>query len=143
MVHVERLPDGRMNILSIGERRFRLTAPARITPEGYLIGDVHFLSDSSAPAPPDLVHAVSEEFGKYQAAALSLRKVQSTAPKAELPKDALALSYHVAASLHVHPRERQQLLELDDVAARLRQELKLLKRENQPPSASIGPFSRN
>jgi hypothetical protein len=49
----------------------------------------------------------------------------------------------VAASLHVHPRERQHLLELDDVAARLEQELKLLRRENRPPAANIGPFSRN
>jgi hypothetical protein len=33
------------------------------------------------------------------------------------------LSYHVAAALHIHPRERQQLIELDDVAERLEREL--------------------
>jgi hypothetical protein len=43
----------------------------------------------------------------------------------------------------VHPREQQQLLELNDVASRLRQELSLLRRENRPATTNIGPFSRN
>jgi Lon protease-like protein len=143
MVHVERLPEGRMNIMTVGERRFRLIGPARTTADGYLIGDVRFLEDGAATPPPELVSAVSREFEKYQAAALSLRKLLSAPPRADVPSDPLALSYRIAASLHVHPRERQQLLELDDVAARLQQELTLLKRENRPPAANIGPFSRN
>jgi ATP-dependent Lon protease len=61
----------------------------------------------------------------------------------ESPKDPTRLSYQVAASLHIHPRERQQLLEMDDVADRLRQELSLLKRENRPAANTIGPFSIN
>ena len=36
---------------------------------------------------------------------------------------------------------RQHLLELDDVASRLREELSMLRRENRP--FSIGPFSLN
>jgi hypothetical protein len=42
--------------------------------------------------------------------------------------------------LYVDPRERQKLLEIDDVAQRLRQELALLKREMPK---TIGPFSLN
>jgi hypothetical protein len=50
------------------------------------------------------------------------------------------LSYHVAATLYVDPRERQRLLEIDDVGQRLQVELTLLKREMP---RTIGPFSLN
>jgi hypothetical protein len=53
------------------------------------------------------------------------------------------LSYWVASALQVHPRERQQLLELDDITGRLQQELTLLRRENRAAGRTIGPFSVN
>jgi Lon protease-like protein len=139
MLRVDRFPDGRMNILSVGEQRFRLVGPARVMAEGYLVGDVQLLADDTQThVPPELVASVSEQFAKYQRSMLATPG--HAAPPEALPTDPLHLSYHVAAALHVHPRERQQLVELDDVAARLRQELMLLKRENLP---SIGPFSMN
>jgi hypothetical protein len=49
----------------------------------------------------------------------------------------------VGALLHVHPRERQKLLETNDVAARLEDELNILRRENRAQPKSIGPFSLN
>jgi Lon protease-like protein len=143
LVRVDRLPDGRMNILSVGEHRFRLLGPARVTAESYLVGDVRFLPEQARSVAPELVRALTQEFAQYQTAVLSMTQRQSPQPLSELPSDPLALSYHVGAGLHVHPRERQQLLQIDDVVARLEQELKLLKRENRPPAASIGPFSRN
>ena len=72
----------------------------------------------------------------------TLSRLRRSAP-IKVPSEPLRLSYHVAASLHVHPRERQVLLELDDVASRLREELKLLQRENRPAPKNIGPFSPN
>ena len=68
---------------------------------------------------------------------------KETGSPPELPKDPVRLSYQVAASLHIHPRERQQLLEMDDIAERLQQEVSLLKRENRPAANTIGPFSIN
>src|SRR5579859_3037980 len=47
MVRVDRIPDGRMHILTIGEQRFRLLGHARAMAEGYLVGDVQLLSDES------------------------------------------------------------------------------------------------
>ena len=144
MVRVDRLPDGRMTILTIGETRFRLLAPARAQPQGYLVGDVRLLPDvAPAPAvPADLVEGVAREFGTYQASVMAMSGTKdAVAP--ELPADPVRLSYRVAATLHVHPRERQRLLELDDVAGRLQEELNLLKRENRPASGTIGPFSVN
>jgi Lon protease-like protein len=144
MLRIDRLPEGQMNIWTVGEQRFRLTGPSRVTPDGYLIGDVQLLEDSPGTAvPQDLVSRVGAEFEKYQAAVLAMsQRREPTTPPAP-PTDPLRLSYWVASTLHVHPRERQQLLEMDDVASRLRAELDLLKRENRAAPGTIGPFSVN
>jgi len=142
MLRVDRLPDGQMIILTIGEQRFRLVGPARVMPEGYLVGDARMLADDPGTAiPAELLSSVAEEFGKYQAGTLARSERGEPAPPPELPADPVRLSYQVAATLHVHPRERQHLLELNDVASRLQEELNMLRRENRP--FSIGPFSRN
>lgn len=141
MLRVERLPDGRMTILTIGEQRFRLSGPPRVTPEGYLVGDAQLLADSAGPVAPALMERVRSEFARYEEARAARSGESGARP--ELPRDPLRLSYQVAASLYVHPRERQRLLELDDVTARLENELELLKRENRPAPKTIGPFSVN
>ena len=144
MVRVDRMPDGRMAILTIGETRFRMLGPARVMPEGYLVGDVRLLPDAAgSKVAPDLLTGVREEFGTYQAAALAMSGSKEAATPPELPADPVRLSYQIASTLHVHPRERQQLLEIDDVAGRLQAELNLLKRENRPAPKTIGPFSIN
>jgi Lon protease-like protein len=143
MLRVDRLPDGQMTILNVGEQRFRLLGPPRVMPEGYLVGDVRVLADSTGAAvPAELLASVREEFGKYQSATLEMSgRRKDSAPEPEA--DPLRLSYRIAATLHVHPRERQQLLEIDDIAARLQEELTLLRRENRPAQSTIGPFSVN
>ena len=143
ITRLDRLADGQMNILTVGEQRFRLLGPPRTTPEGYLEGDVRMLAEPPTPdIAEDLLSGVSGEFEKYQKALLALTGQQGSGPPA-LPREPNALSYRVGAMLYVHPRERQQLLELDDVAARLQRELILLRRENLPAAGVIGPFSRN
>jgi ATP-dependent Lon protease len=94
-----------------------------------------------ARVPNALVANVTAEFAKYEQARLAGR--QHTPLRPELARDPVRLSYQIAASLHIHPRESQQLLELDQVAGRLEQELELLKRENRPAPKTIGPFSMN
>jgi hypothetical protein len=143
MHRVERRPDGQMFILTFGEQRFRLTQPARTMPEGYLVGDVEMLAEpSTATVAPELLASVVEEFEKYRAANLT-RMGQTDRPQRALPTEPAALSYRVGATLHIDPRELQPLLELDDVAERLQQELVLLKRENKFAAQTIGPFSKN
>jgi Lon protease-like protein len=143
MLRVDRLPDGRMNILTIGEQRFRLLGPARVMAEGYLVGDARFLGEEAhAHVPHDLLESVTAEFAKYEQARLAGRQ-QRPARRPELPRDPVRLSFQIAASLHIHPRESQRLLELDEVTGRLQHELELLKRENRPALKTIGPFSMN
>jgi Lon protease-like protein len=141
MVRVDRIPDGQMHILTLGEQRFRLVGPARVLPEGYLVGNVEFLSDRpTGSVDSSLMASVGHEFTRYQQAILGLTGRADPARAAELPKDPVRLSYRIAATLFVEPRERQRLLETDDVASRLQQELALLKREMPK---TIGPFSLN
>ena len=141
MVRVDRIPDGRMHILTIGEQRFRLVGPARVMPEGYLVGDVRILPEQpAAPVGSDLVASVTHEFTRYQQAVQGLTGSMRPGVPPELPADPIRLSYQIASTLFVDPRERQALLETDDVASRLRQELELLKRDMPK---TIGPFSLN
>jgi uncharacterized protein len=141
MVRVDRIPDGRMNILTIGEQRFRLSSPARVMAEGYLVADVRMLAEpTTVSVDVDLISNIKQEFTRYQQAILGLTGRADPAGAPELPADPVRLSYRVAASLYVDSHERQKLLETDDVAQRLQQELVLLKREMPK---TIGPFSLN
>jgi len=141
MVRVDRIPDGRMHILTVGEQRFRVMGPTRVMPEGYLVGDVQMLPEPEAAAvEADLVSGITRDFTRYQQAIMALTGRGDAGDAPELPSDPVRLSYRVAATLYVDPRERQRLLEIDDVAERLKQELVLLKREMP---RTIGPFSLN
>lgn len=141
MVRVDRIPDGRMNILTVGEHRFRMESPARVMPEGYLVADVQLLPEPTTVAVDStLIGNLVQEFTRYQQAILGLTGRGDPVSAPELPSDPVKLSYRVASTLYVDPRERQRLLEIDDVARRLQQELTLLKREMPK---TIGPFSLN
>jgi Lon protease-like protein len=142
MVRIDRLPDGQMHILTVGEHRFRLRGAPRVGPEGYLVGDIEISVDESFAVPSELASDVTQEFQKYRASALKLAG-RPQPDTFEVETDPVRLSYQVAASLQVHPRERQHLLALDDPVARLQRELAMLRRENRPPPPTIGPFSVN
>lgn len=141
MVRVDRIPDGQMHILTVGEQRFRLVGPARVMPEGYLVGDVQMLAEPPAAlVDSELMSGITREFTRYQQAILGLTGRRDPVSVPELPTDPVRLSYRVASTLYIDPRERQRLLEIDDVGKRLQQELVLLKREMP---RTIGPFSLN
>src|ERR1051325_10514261 len=73
MLRVGRLPDGQMNILTIGEQRFRLRGPARVMPEGYLVGDAQMLTEPIATTvDTSLLDKVTREFSRYEQATLAL-----------------------------------------------------------------------
>src|SRR5947207_4547448 len=66
MLRIDRLPDGRMTILTIGEQRFRLQGPARVMSEGYLVGDIRLLPGQvTEPVAADLVSMLTEGVSKY------------------------------------------------------------------------------
>ena len=132
---VSRYPDGRFDIVTVGSDRFRLLAVERAS-RPYLVGRVDWLPGDP---PPDaeavmLARAVGMLFGEYASAAAGLRSAgagrrSEPPPLSELPEDPGELSHLVASSAVLTLEDRQALLEAPTAPARLRAELRLLKRE--------------
>lgn len=132
---VSRYPDGRFDIATVGSDRFRLLDVDRAS-RPYLVGRVDWLP---ADPPPDagavmLAQAVGMLFREYASATAGLRSadadpVAAQPPLSELPEDPGELSHLVASSAVLTLEDRQALLAAPTAPARLRAELRLLKRE--------------
>jgi uncharacterized protein len=123
---VSRYPDGRYDIVTVGADRFRLLEVDRES-RPYLVGTVEWLPPDPPSADTGLAAAVGALFGEYAtlAAALQARPVETV----ELPADPGELSHLVASAAVLTPEDKQALLEATGTTARLRAELRLLKRE--------------
>ena len=138
IVEIDRLPDGRMNLLATGLDRFRILE--RLDDKPYPVGTVEVLPD--LPERVDgLEQRVAERFRRYL---VELGLDEDQVARLGLPDDPLKLSYLVAASLKVPAIERQQLLEEQFAAGRLRRELALLGwATGGPRDANARSFSVN
>ena len=124
---VSRYPDGRYDIVTVGTDRFRLGSVDRRS-QPYLVGDVEWLPAEPAPAGlATLAVGVGTLFAEYVDAAAGLQG--RLTEQAELPDDPAELAYAVAAGAVLTLEDRQALLEAETTRARLRAELRLLKRE--------------
>lgn len=124
---VSRYPDGRYDVVTVGAERFRLLEVDR-TSRPYLVGSVEWLApDAPEPDAAGLVESVGMLFGEYVGAAAGLQAQQ--VETLELPTDPSELSYAVASAAVLTLEDRQGLLEATSARARLRAELRLLKRE--------------
>jgi Lon protease-like protein len=146
IAEIERMPDGRMNLMTFGTTRYRLLTVLQREP--YLIGRVEIL-ESSAEQPDDtLVQDVTDRLLSYLQ---NVRGVQRLPTRDDLVADVDRLTYLVAATLNLPPSNRQELLEVDSTGERLTQVRAMLRRElenarlfGQPVSGPMaGPFSLN
>jgi Lon protease-like protein len=122
------LPDGRFDIVSTGTQRFRLHDVDASGP--YLVGEVEYLDETAGPDAVAPARATAAAYLDYVDRLLSSAG-QAPRTNRELPTDPVLLSYLVAAAMVLDLRDKQQLLEAPDAAARLRAELALLRRERQ------------
>jgi Lon protease-like protein len=130
LLDVQRLPDGRFDILTRGARRFRLcTLDADAAP--YLTGTVEWIPDESSEAPAETIAALT------WAARAAYRRYCSTAWKPDdwqEPDAAVApatLPHLLAADCLLPIGCRQQLLESTSPTRRLRIVRNLLDRETR------------
>jgi Lon protease-like protein len=125
LVRAHEHDDGRFDILTVGEDRFALRGVEHDRP--YLVGNVDLLDDP--PGSGDVAalgSAVRTAYDDYLAA---LQEAGADVAAGQLPTDTRGLGYAVAGSAVLDLAEKQTLLAEPDVAARLRRELSLLRRE--------------
>jgi hypothetical protein len=126
IAQVQRLPDGKLNLVAHGERRFRIIALD--TNEPYLQGDVEHLAseDVDAPGIGEAAARVVPLFREQQRLALAIGGQWSR--EIELPSDHDALADYVAGNSELPAEEKQALLEMLSLPARLERLVQLLDR---------------
>jgi Lon protease-like protein len=113
------LPDGRSNVLTVGERRFVLRHwIASLHP--YEIADVEEFDDD--PIDPDETAALAGDVREgFTRLARALGVLTERADEEfELPADPQRLSFHVAAALEIDAAAKRALQALRSTSARLR-----------------------
>lgn len=124
IARVQRLPDGKINLITLGRDRFRVLSLDRSEP--YLTGDVEYLVSEAAeggvvPREADRVAALfAEQFRLVMAVSNQWTR------ELNLPGEADALADFVAAQIEVPADVKQELLETLSVLDRLRRESELL-----------------
>jgi uncharacterized protein len=124
---VERHPDGRFDIVTVGTQRFRLSGLDETRP--YLQGEVEMLSDE--PVEPAragaAVRVIQAAFREYLDALIEWGG--ATVRLEDLPDEPVLLSFVVAAAMIIDLPERQALLAESDILRRLAMQRALLSRE--------------
>jgi Lon protease-like protein len=147
---VDKLDDGRFELVTVGTQRFRLRGLDHSRP--YLRGEADLLGEETGDeqAVQAAAGAVRRAFRGYLAAvdAQAAAKVRI----ASLPDDPVALSYLVAATVIADLRDKQALLDAPDALHRLNAERALLARETgmlrtltsaPAPELRHSPYSSN
>ncbi|MFB7289808.1 LON peptidase substrate-binding domain-containing protein [Actinacidiphila glaucinigra] len=118
--------DGGFDVVATGTTRFRLLSVDASGP--YLTGEVEEVAEEPGTGSGALAADVARAFRTYQKRLAGARE-RSLAGSQELPDDPTVLSYLVAAATVAGTPAKQALLEAPDTAARLEEELRLLRRE--------------
>jgi Lon protease-like protein len=123
----ERLPDGRLNITTLGHERFRIQATR--DDADLLVAEADLLPHPAAAPVADAPLALG--LGPLLQRYLSLlqQAAETTFHAPALPPSPLALAYTAAILLQVPPADKQVLLETPILADLLRQEQALFRRE--------------
>lgn len=129
ITQVERLPEGRMNIATLGYRRFKVKEVRQDKP--YLVGVIedYPLDSSDSPAARQLATSVSPMLHRYLEFFAALGNVELEMET--LPDDPVTLAFLTAIILRTPMKDKQDLLNVPDVLTLLRHERRILHREAQ------------
>jgi len=131
ITQVARLEEGRMNIVTHGERRFELVDVTQQRP--YLVGLVRYLDEAAGDVPPELLAEVREGQTKL------LRHLAALAggwvAKVEVPEEPVQLSFAaiatLASTIDLPAQLRQRLLEAPTARERLKLLMPIIHRGDQ------------
>ncbi len=127
ITRMEALEEGRMNIMTLGERRFQLAEITRRLP--HLAGLVQYLEEEPGPDPAQVVGQIAQGYATFLRNLAGL--AGGWAAQVNVPHDPVRLSFAVASTTDLPPDIRQQLLETPTAQERLERLLPLLQRANE------------
>ncbi len=124
-------PDGRYDVEAVGRRRFRVDGMD--DGKSYLTGEVTFLDETDGP---EVDAACGQALAAFEAYRTRLSTMQGAEVRVlELPRQALTLSYALAAGGLFMLGDRQLLLEERTAAGRLARLARLLRSETAAMTA--------
>jgi Lon protease-like protein len=145
IVHVERLDEGRMNLVVTGATRFRVKHLLEGKP--YARAEIDFIPEGDREIGKARREALVRLFERYLR---SLNRLEADDELNGLPEPDETIAYLVATMIETTLDSRQQLLEAPDPAERVDLEMQILRREEdllsrQVRSTSVvpGSFSSN
>ena len=150
VTELKKMPDGRLNIITMGEERFRLH-DWRTSEHGYLIGDVTTFPFDADETPDDtLTGMVSLRLRKYLRLLAKANGVRFKFD--QFPTDPTEIAWFAAIALRLPLDGKQQLLSQDQLSGLMSIESEVLSEELKmmgivesairPPDDNNG-FSRN
>lgn len=124
---LNRLEDGRYNLMAVGVTRFRIVSQHHNKP--YLSGIVELYEDVSEPESELAVYAhdarsLFKEYLELLLKAANEENVQVNLP--DLPEE---ISYFIASIIETQDEQKQHFLELNATSQRLQEEIRILYRE--------------
>lgn len=127
IVRIDRLEDGRMNLLVMGASRFEILRTSSDRP--YLRGQVRIIPEAGddLDATAQLTEQTGIAFREYSNLLREL--VGQKADEAEPPMEPELLSYLIAAALNLQVAEKQTMLAEPRTDTRLKLELRQLRKE--------------
>jgi len=150
ITQVERLEDGRMNILAVGQERFQVQTLNHDRP--YLIGEVEPLplNEQDTPLAQNAARQLRPLVERYLSVLSSVSQPFDFTP-GSLPDDPLALAYLAATIVQIPVEQKQPLLGVDDAVELLADMRTIYLREvallramiERDPRENAAAFSRN
>ena len=138
----EILDQGRMNIVTKGERRFEIEEIIQRVP--HVVGRVRFLVELEGEGCAELIPQINDEYVNLVKNLTALAGGYTS--RVEIPEDPIELSYAIAGNLNLEPHLRQSLLVTETAATRLFDLIPLLKQGNETLRKQIteqNPFQGN
>ena len=123
ITQVEKLEEGRMNLSTVGETRFRIVDTVQDLP--YLKGRVEYLPEEMGDIGEGELEKARELFGEYIRGLAGLRG--GWMREAEVPEDPGPLSYTIAHYLDLPSKAKHRFLQLHFSGERIHYEIPLLE----------------
>lgn len=130
IAQLQHLDDERMNLWVVGAEKIEIVRYAPCD-DNYLVGQVRVLHDmpGDAPAFDAQIASLRQTFRTYIELKLEVNAHDPHSVEYQFSGEPESFSYQIASLLDISLAEKQILLEMDDVSARLNRESEILTRE--------------